>query len=120
MPSSKRRSAGPDAGGYIVRQKSKSGQPVLRWTRSATKHRISRARSAFIIQHCGLRFRRQMGWADPLEREERVLFAGDDADGVALEVIAVEIEEEELLVIHSMELRDKYRLHYEEAKPWRR
>ena len=51
--------------------------------------------------------------------DERLLFLGDDADGVALEVMAVELEDGDLYVIHAMDLRDRYRSQYEEAKRWR-
>lgn len=47
-------------------------------------------------------------------------FLGDDEDGVALEVMAIELEDESLLVIHAMLLRDRYQEQYEEAKKWRR
>jgi hypothetical protein len=35
-------------------------------------------------------------------------------------VIAVEGDKDDLIVIHAMELREKYRVQYEEAKQWRR
>jgi len=50
----------------------------------------------------------------------RLVFLGDDGEGTALEVMAVELEEDALLVIHAMPLRDRYRKQYEEAKKWRR
>jgi hypothetical protein len=34
--------------------------------------------------------------------------------------MAIELEDESLLVIHSMPLRDRYRDQYQEAKRWRR
>lgn len=49
----------------------------------------------------------------------RLVFLGDDADGIALEVMAVELDDGSLLVIHAMALRDRYREQYEEAKKWR-
>jgi hypothetical protein len=69
-----------------------------------------------VIQHCGLVFH-----VPPPEgqADERLLFLGDDEDGVALEVMAVEVEDDGLFVIHAMELREKYRPQYEEAKRWR-
>ena len=51
--------------------------------------------------------------------DERLLFLGDDGDGVALEVTAVELDDGDLYVIHAMDLRDRYRPQYEEAKRWR-
>jgi hypothetical protein len=41
-------------------------------------------------------------------------------DGVQLEVMAVELDDGSLLVIHAMPLRERYREQYEEAKEWRR
>jgi hypothetical protein len=49
----------------------------------------------------------------------RLLFLGDDEEGVSLEVMAVELEDGELYVIHAMDLRKRYRSEYEEAKRWR-
>ena len=87
----------------------------IRWARSATKHRVARARSRFVVEHCGLVFRvpPPKGQVD-----ERLLFLGDDRDGIALEVMGVELAEG-LLVIHAMGLRPRYRSQYEEAKRWR-
>jgi len=90
--------------------------PMIRWARSATKHRVARARSGFVIEHCGLLFR----VPSPAGRsDERLLFLGDDGDGVALEVMAVELKDGDLYVIHAMDLRERYRPEYEEAKRWR-
>jgi len=50
----------------------------------------------------------------------RLVYLGDDADGRPLEVMAVETAGDELLVIHAMPLRDKYKPQYEEARKWRR
>ena len=55
----------------------------------------------------------------PDETDERILCLGDDPDGVALEVMAVELSDDALYVIHAMPLRAKYRAQYEEAKKWR-
>ena len=45
-----------------------------------------------------------------------MLFLGDDEAGAALEVMAVELEIGGILVIHAMELRARYRPHYDEAR----
>jgi hypothetical protein len=50
----------------------------------------------------------------------RYVYLGDDADGLALEVMAVELSSGDLLVIHAMPLRKKYRRDYQEAKRWRK
>jgi hypothetical protein len=44
---------------------------------------------------------------------------GDGPDGEPLEVMAVELSGQELLVIHAMPLRERYRGQYEEARKWR-
>lgn len=92
----------------------------IRWARSATKHRISRERSRYVIEHCGLRFEQDPPAGGPLGADPRLVYLGDDADGIALEVMAIELEDGRLLVIHAMRLRDLYREQYEEAKKWRR
>ena len=86
------------------------------WARSATKHRVSKSRSRFVIEHCGWTFE-----VPPMRgtSASRVVFLGDDAEGCPLEVMAVKLEDGDLLVIHAMEIRERYRPLYEEAKEWR-
>jgi hypothetical protein len=69
-----------------------------------------------VIEHCGLRFRIL---APPGHADDRLLYLGDDDNGVPLEVVAVELGPDELLVIHAMPLRTKYRRQYLEAERWR-
>ncbi len=90
----------------------------IRWTRSATRHRIARHRSRHVIEHAGLRFEQPPPAEAPAGAEPRLVYLGDDEGGVPLEVMAVELEEGSLLVIHAMPLRDRYREQYEEAKKW--
>jgi hypothetical protein len=92
----------------------------LQWARAVTKHRISRERSRYVIEHCGLRFEQDPPADAPVGADPRLVFLGDDAEGIALEVMAIEVEVESLLVIHAMPLRDRYQEQYEEAKKWRR
>ena len=92
----------------------------LKWVRSATKHRISREQSRYVIEHCGLRFKQEPPANAPVGASSRLVFLGDDTDGIALEVMAVELDDENLLVIHAMPLRDRYQKQYEEATKWRR
>lgn len=49
-------------------------------------------------------------------RSMRLVYLGDDDHGHALEVMAVAGKHDELLVIHAMELRDKYRKCYEDRR----
>jgi hypothetical protein len=92
----------------------------LRWARAATKHRISRERSRYVIEHCGLRFEQDPPAGASESSNSRLVFLGDDEEEVALEVMGVELEDDALLVIHAMPLRDHYRKQYEEAKKWRK
>jgi hypothetical protein len=45
--------------------------------------------------------------------------SADDQAGVPLEILAVEDEGGDLVVIHAMKMRRRYRQQYEEALPWR-
>jgi hypothetical protein len=69
-----------------------------------------------VIESCGLVF---LVPPPPAGLDERLLFLGDDAGGVALEVMAIELESGGILVIHAMELRARYRPYYDEAIRWR-
>jgi hypothetical protein len=93
-------------------------QKRVRFARSATKHRVSKERIRYVIAHCGLAFEEQAPTGiDVLDA--RLVCLGDDPDGQAIEVITVEGSKEELIVIHAMALRKRYRDQYEEAKRWR-
>jgi hypothetical protein len=92
---------------------------TIRLRRSATKHRVSQARSLYVVEHAAWIL--ELG--PPPRRtasDPRLLFLGDDSHGVALEVIGVEPADRELLVIHAMPLRQRYRETYEEMKAWPR
>lgn len=94
-------------------------QRSVRFARSATKHRVSKESIRHVIAHCGLCFEEPAPSAGAEVLDSRLVCLGDDADGWAIEVIAVEGSKEELIVIHAMVLREKYRDQYEEAKRWR-
>jgi hypothetical protein len=106
---------------YSVRQNVWPEEPTIRFARSATKHRISRERCLYVIEQCGIqlieRRRSEIFGNGP---DKRVYFLGDDLEGVALEVVAAENEEEEFTVIHAMNLRSRFLALYEEAKEWRK
>ena len=91
----------------------------VKFTRSATKHRVSKDRIRHVIAHCGLAFGESAPSEGSEARDDRFVILGDDAEGTELEVMAVEGSKGELVVIHAMELRQKYRDQYEEAKRWR-
>lgn len=94
-------------------------QKRVRFARSATKHHVSKERIRYVIAHCGLAFEEQAPTSDADVVDPRFVCLGDDPDGQAIEVIAVEGSKDELIVIHAMALRKKYTDQYEEAKRWR-
>lgn len=47
-----------------------------------------------------------------------VVFLGPDANGVPLEVIGLELADGDLLVIHAMLLRDRFREEYARVMRW--
>jgi len=90
----------------------------IRFANSATRHGIARARSRYVVEHCGQAISVPAAM-DPKWQAERLLFLGDDMNGIPLEVMGIELEEENLLVIHAMKLRPRYRDLYHAAIPYR-
>lgn len=106
---------------YSVRQNVWPDEPAIHFARSATRHRISRERSFHVIEECGFQVvERRRSQDIAIGPDKRVFFFGDDLEGVRLEVVAVEVEEEEFVVIHAMNLRDRFLGLYEEARQWRK
>lgn len=103
---------------YSVRQNAWPEEARITFARSATKHRISRERSLYVIERCGLQMVDR--YRNPANSgvDQRVVFIGDDLEGVALEVLAVEPDEDEFLVIHAMNLGSRLQDFYEEAREW--
>jgi hypothetical protein len=87
---------------------------VIRFAASARKHRVSQARARYVIGHCGLVFNDEPP-PDASVFDDRLLFLGDDGQGVPLEVMALELDDGELLVIHAMKRRPRYETQYIEA-----
>jgi hypothetical protein len=79
----------------------------IRHLRSATRHRISRVRSRYVIDNAAHRFAQPAPSESPY-RDDRLVFLGPDQDGVLLEVMAI-CDGDRLLVIHAQLLRDRYR-----------
>jgi hypothetical protein len=105
----------------IVRRNLWSGSIEIEWARSATKHRISRQRSRHVIETTDLFFEQWIPEKSaPLKGDPRLVFLGEDAEAVELEVVAVELNEARLLVIHAMPMRRHLKERYEESKKWRR
>ena len=83
----------------------------VEFTQSARRHKIGKARVRQALANPVVVDRIVEGH-DP---RVRLLILGDDDTGRALEVIAVE-EDEVFVVIHAMDLRQKFRALYEEGK----
>jgi len=104
---------------YSVRQNVWPGEPRITFARSATKHRISRERSVYVIEHCGLqivKYRHRIVANSAVD--QRVVFIGDDLEGVSIEVVAVEEDEDGFVVIHAMNMRKRFRAIHEEVRQW--
>jgi hypothetical protein len=88
----------------------------VRFARSATRHRVSKDSIRHVISNYSVQFEESPPVGKPGARSVRLVHLGDDAKGQALEVMAVKLSDGDLLVIHAMALRDKYKERYEEAK----
>lgn len=78
----------------------------LQFAQSARRHRIGRARVRQVLAEPVLVVEPP---PDAANRDRPCLFLGDDDTGRALEVIGVFLADGDLLVIHAMDLRAKYR-----------
>ncbi len=86
------------------------------FTRAATRHRVSKDRIRHVIASYKVRFEEPPPAGREGVPDTRLVFPGDDTQGYPLEVMAVELPNGGLLVIHAMSLRNKYRQRYEETK----
>ena len=84
----------------------------IRFTQSARRHKIGQARVRQVI--AAPRAILEVPSLTP-GHADRLLILGDDETGRALEIVAVRVDGDTLLVIHAMDLRDKYRDAYEDA-----
>jgi hypothetical protein len=107
----------PSTNKDTVRQNSCVEYARLSWTAGARKHGVSRAQALHLIAQAGLYFVRPA--APPERPDEGLLFLGEDAAGVRLEVVGVELADGGLRVIHAMPMRRAYEDLYEEARKWR-
>jgi len=87
----------------------------IRFAQSARRHRIGRAHARHVIEHPSVTLRVPPPEDSDL-KDERTLFLGDDESGRPLEVMAVELADGSLFVIHVMVVRDKYRAEYERGR----
>lgn len=80
---------------------------ATRFSESAARHGISRDRARYVIEHCSCPL-----YPPTPDDEDLAVFLGPDPGGVPLEVIGVELAGGDLLVIHVMKLRRRYRDDY--------
>jgi hypothetical protein len=104
---------------YLARDDALDDHSAIKWAPSAARHGISQQRARFVLEHRCLHLV-EGGSAGEGDREPAVVFLGEDRKGVALELTAVELEDDRLLILTAMPLRDSYRRPYEEAIEWRR
>jgi hypothetical protein len=108
-----------DSRGDIVRRNEWIDSDEIGWARSATKHRITRERSLHVVRHAGICWR-ETEHEDEWYADPRFVFLGPDANGIALEVIAVATKEGSLMITHAMLLRERWQGWYAEATPWQK
>jgi hypothetical protein len=108
---------GRESRARIVRHNEWVDKSKISWARSATRHRIPHADTAYVIEHAGICFEEEEGHDG---FEPRLFFFGKDTSGRELEVAAVELSGDRLRVIHSMPLRDRFRIDYLEALGWQK
>ena len=92
----------------------------IKFARSARKHRVARFRILYVIEHSGMRLEQPPPPGSPAGRTVRLVYLGDDAAGLAIEVMAIDLVDGDMLVIHAMPLRERYREQYEELRKERR
>lgn len=80
---------------------------AIRFRAAASRHGIGHDRSAWVVERCPC----PLYSSDP-ENQDQLLFLWPDNHGVPLEVLAIELADGDLLVIHAMKMRSKYQDDY--------
>ena len=91
----------------------------LVFAESAFKHGVTETQIEYVVGHCGLVFDEPAPPGSSIP-DDRSLYLGDDEHGTALEIVAIALDGERLLVVHAMKLRAAYRDQFNEALPHRR
>jgi hypothetical protein len=89
---------------------------AVRFARSATRHRVRKDDIRHVIANYSVRFEEPPPGSQPGARTARIVHLGKDPKGQVLEVMVIELANQNLLVIHAMPLRAKYKQRYEEAE----
>ena len=87
---------------------------VIRFAPSASKHEIARDDIRYVIRHCGLAFDAPPPPGSPYT-EDRILILGDTPTGVAIEILAIELDSGDLYVFHARKMGKQYQQQHEEA-----
>ena len=82
---------------------------AIEFSPSASRHGISHERVRHVIETCACPLY-PPDW-DPHD-EDLVVFLGPDDRGVPLEIVAIDVANGDLLVIHAMRMREKYAAEY--------
>ena len=80
---------------------------AIRFATSASRHGISDERSGHVVANCTC----PLYGTEP-DGVDLVAYLGPDANGVPLEVFGLELDNDDVLVIHAMRLRSRYRDDY--------
>jgi hypothetical protein len=75
----------------------------LRFAASAFRHGITEDRARYVVEHCACPL-----YPPDRREDEFVAFFGPDGNGVPLEVFGIELDDGSVLVIHAMNLRNRY------------
>ena len=100
-----------DVGRYV--RHNEVHELAVRFTASASRHGISNERAGYVVDDCPVPV-----YAPASGQRDAALFLGPDRDGVPLEVLAVELAESDLLVVHAMRLRRRYLDEYRMVMRW--
>ena len=86
----------------------------LSWTAASRKHRVTRDQVRAVLASATTVLVRP---PDPPGRpDEALLILGTDADGLPIEVVGVELDDDRLRIIHAMPMRAAYqRLHHDDG-----
>jgi uncharacterized DUF497 family protein len=84
---------------------------------SAERHGVSPTDSAYVIEHAGLCFEQEERYE---QFEPRLFFFGKDSAGKGLEVVAIELRDQGLRVIHAKTMERPFGPDYIEALGWPR
>lgn len=108
---------GRESRAAILAHEGRVDDSKIEWAPSAARHGISFDAGTYVVKHAGLCFEAE-GREDDFH--PRLYFFGKDETDAEIEVVAVELRNERLLVVHAMAMKRPFGLEYVEAIGWRR